>query len=259
MNSKINNLKIKLIVLLMILSSAFIFVGCNQATNKGTKIDTVVDYEWSYQREFIDEHDSDMVIDGVLDEERWQGQQYLTHKENGVEMSFTTVFTKYGLYIGAKVKDSAMKWNGRFNFAGFWQSTSNNSAFGFKIQGADVTEEHATNVFNFFVDAKNAASRNQTHFEAKSTTNGNIDERTATEMTSELFVSWDALNIEIEEGKDYPDYVRIYTAYRSVYDVDSSNNNCILNNTEDFTNKNEKSTDKDIIFASDIFKLSCVV
>ena len=151
MNSKIKNLKVKLIVLLMILSSAFIFVGCNQTTSKGKKIDTVVDYEWSYQKEFIDEHDSDMVIDGVLDEARWQGQQYLTHKENGVEMSFTTVFTKYGLYVGAKVKDPAMKWNGRFNFAGFWQSTSNNSAFAFKIQGPDVTEEHATNVFNFFV------------------------------------------------------------------------------------------------------------
>jgi len=173
-------------------------------------------YLWTYDQPFTDEHDADMVIDGVLDEARWQNQHCLTFTQDGVTLQYTTVFTEYGVYIGAKSTGDRLMWKGRFNFAGFWQDTSLNTAFGFKIQGKDVTAEHATTVFNFFIDAKNAASRNQTHFEAASTTDGDVDKGTATSMTAELFVSWKALNIKTTASKPYPDYVRIFPAYRRV-------------------------------------------
>ena len=185
-------------------------------TEEPTEEDTAGKYVWTYNQAFADEHDADMVIDGVLNEEKWQGQHYLEWTEGDVTLRYTTVFTSYGVYIGAHVQDKKIRWKGRFNFAGFWQDSSFNSAFGFKIQGKDVTEEHATTVFNFFIDAKNAASRNQTHFEAASATNGDVDKGTATEMTAELFVSWQALNIKVPATKTSPDYIRIFPAYRHV-------------------------------------------
>lgn len=81
------------------------------------------DYSWSYEQEFTDEHDSDMVIDGKLDESRWTGQKWLTHSENGVTLKYTTVFTKYGLYVGAVADDDDLQWTKRFNF-GMYNSTA---------------------------------------------------------------------------------------------------------------------------------------
>ena len=224
---KFKSKKIILTVLsALLLVCASLFAACNEPNSE--IVDRVENYGWSYEREFVDEHDADMTIDGVLNEARWQGKNYLTFTEKGITMSYTATFTRYGVYVGATMTGDKMVFRGRYNFAGFWQSTTTNSAFGFKIQGANVVEEHATTVFNFFVDSKNAASRNQTHFEAKATTNGTPSqtksESTATAMTAELFVSWDALNIEIEEDKDYPDYVRIYPAYRYVESYQSANN-----------------------------------
>ena len=66
------------------------------------KYDFETQYDWQYVKEFTDEIDSDMKIDGALDESRWQGKKYLTHVQNGVEMRYTTSFSEKGLYIGAK-------------------------------------------------------------------------------------------------------------------------------------------------------------
>ena len=163
-----------------------------------------------------------MTIDGELNEERWQGQQYLTHVQDGVTVNYTTVFTEKGLYIGAKAQDPDMKWNARFNFSGTNQNPAN-SAFWFNIKGPDVQDGHAMRAFNFFVDAFDSASRNQTRFEAKAKTNGDIMKFEATEMTAELFVSWDALNIDVEDG--LPEFVRIIPYYRHVKNVADAGEN----------------------------------
>ena len=216
----------KLLLCLLALSLvAALLTGCKSKSEEPEEEEAAGAYHWTYDQAFTDEHDADMVIDGVLNEERWQDQHYLTFTEAGVTMRYTTVFTEYGVYIGATAEGDRIRWKGRFNFSGFWQDTSLNSAFGFKIQGKDVTEEHATSVFNFFIDAKNAASRNQTHFEAKATTDGDVDAGTANAMTAELFVSWQALNIKIPKGKSYPDYVRIFPAFRHVVSTSTSPNN----------------------------------
>lgn len=217
-------LKKGLLCLLALSLIAALLTGCKSKSEEPEE-EAAGAYHWTYDQEFTDEHDADMVIDGVLDEARWQDQHYLTFTEDGVTMKYTTVFTEYGVYIGAVAEDTRIRWRGRFNFSGFWQDTSLNSAFGFKIQGKDVTEEHATSVFNFFVDAKNAASRNQTHFEAKATTDGDVDKGTARTMTAELFVSWSALNVKIPKNKSYPDYIRIFPAYRHVVGTTVSTNN----------------------------------
>lgn len=121
------------------------------------------DYEWKYEKEFTDEHDADMTIDGALNEQRWQGQQYLTHVQDGVTVNYTAVFTEKGLYVGAKAQDPDMKWNARFNFSST-NANPANSAFWFNIKGPDVQDGHAMRAFNFFIDAFDSASRNPDAF-----------------------------------------------------------------------------------------------
>ena len=210
--------KLSIIFLALALCVTAVFVTACGGKKTGEKSD----YEWKYEKEFTDEHDADMTIDGALNEERWQGQQYLTHVQDGVTVNYTTVFTEKGLYIGAKAQDPDMKWNARFNFSNF-NGNPANSAFWFNIKGPDVQDGHAMRAFNFFIDAFDSASRNQTRFEAKSKVNGDIMKFEATEMTAELFVSWDALNIDVSDG--LPGFVRIIPYYRHVKAVGDAGEN----------------------------------
>ena len=210
--------KLSIIFLALALCVTAVFVTACGGKKTGEKSD----YEWKYEKEFTDEHDADMTIDGALNEERWQGQQYLTHVQDGVTVNYTTVFTEKGLYVGAKAQDPDMKWNARFNFSST-NANPANSAFWFNIKGSDVQDGHAMRAFNFFVDAFDSASRNQTRFEAKSKVNGDIMKFEATEMTAELFVSWDALNIDTTDG--LPEFVRIIPYYRHVKAVGDAGEN----------------------------------
>ncbi|HCS95152.1 MAG TPA: hypothetical protein DIV38_05405 [Clostridiales bacterium] len=210
--------KLSIIFLALALCVTAVFVTACGGKKTGEKSD----YEWKYEKEFTDEHDADMTIDGALNEERWQGQQYLTHVQDGVTVNYTAVFTEKGLYIGAKAQDPDMKWNARFNFSST-NANPANSAFWFNIKGPDVQDGHAMRAFNFFIDAFDSASRNQTRFEAKSKVNGDIMKFEATEMTAELFVSWDALNIDTTDG--LPEFVRIIPYYRHVKAVGDAGEN----------------------------------
>ena len=210
--------KLSIIFLALALCVTAVFVTACGGKKTGEKSD----YEWKYEKEFTDEHDADMTIDGALNEQRWQGQQYLTHVQDGVTVNYTTVFTEKGLYVGAKAQDPDMKWNARFNFSST-NANPANSAFWFNIKGPDVQDGHAMRAFNFFVDAFDSASRNQTRFEAKSKVNGDIMKFEATEMTAELFVSWDALNIDTTDG--LPEFVRIIPYYRHVKAVGDAGEN----------------------------------
>lgn len=214
------SLKISLIAILSALT-----LGCFTLGACGGGSTEVDPYDWTYQKEFVDPHDADMTIDGVLDEARWEGQKYLHHEQDGVILDYTTVMTEYGLYIGAKVQDPDMQWNARFNFSANAGTKANNSALWFRILGADVIEYHAMSVFNFYVDPKDKASRNQTHFDAKAVTNGDVDKQEATEMTAELFVSWEALHIDVSDFENgYPDYVFVNPHYRHIVRPNSADN-----------------------------------
>jgi len=140
-------------------------------------------------------------------------------------MRYTTSFSEKGLYIGAIVKDDSLTWNARFNFS---STTSNpvNSAFWFNVKGPFVRDAHSMRSFNFYVDAFDKASRNQTRFDAASVVNDDIMSGRASEMTAELFVSWDALNIDTNEG--LPEYVRIIPSYRYVKSASDAGENAWL-------------------------------
>lgn len=210
-----------LLSLILTLSACLFAAACDSCDSCNDE--ETAKYEWTYVQEFVDECDEDMKIDGVLDEARWQNKHYLLHAEEGVELAYTTIFTQKGVYIGAKATDPKMKWTARFNFSHFTGNKALNSAFWFQICGPDVADGHAMRLFNFFVDAFDKASRNQTRFAAEAKLNGDILKGEATEMTVEFFASWDALNIELGENGELPEFVYLVPSYRYVLEADSSN------------------------------------
>ena len=203
------------------LALTFVVGGC-----KSKEVTSEYTYDWTYAQEFVDEYDSDMKIDGVIDEARWQDKHWLYHGEDEVKLAYTTAFSEKGVYIAAKVEDDELRWNARFNFSHWRGAGSLNSSFWFLVAGPDVVDGHSMRQFNFFVDAFDRASRNQTRFAAEATTNGDIMAREATEMTVEMFVSWDALNIELGENGEYPEFIYITPTYRYVVE---NNKACVDN------------------------------
>ena len=217
---------------LWIVALAFSASLCMLSACKDKKLEAVKDYEWTYNPEFQDECDEDMTIDGVLDEARWEGRDWLTHAQGGVAVQYTTLFTEKGLYIGAIAKDEDIQWNSRLNM-GYYNSYLNdgvmnadNSTFWFRVSAENEKDYHTFTAYNFFMDAKDRASRNQTRFQAKTALNGALGE--ANEMTAELFVTWEALHMEIPEGAEFPQAVRICPAYRYVKEENSGENKWIL-------------------------------
>ena len=94
-------------------------------SDSGSSIGGTPNYEWAYSPTMGDPCDQDMVIDGVLDEGRWQHQQKLEHEEKGVKMTYTTIFTQKGLYVGATAQDSEIGYTDRLRYedqSSFWFS-----------------------------------------------------------------------------------------------------------------------------------------
>ena len=221
-----SRLRKNLILCLLIVIVLSVFAACGKKDEVNNSYNDI--YDWVYEQEFVDEHDPDMIIDGNLSEARWQGKKWLELEQDGVKLKFTTVMTEYGLYVGGIADDPDLVWNARLNIFA-WTANITNSSFSFFIHGKDVTRVGPFETFSFFFDAYNKRSREQTRFAAKATTydeNGNVVDivkDNPVRMVGEMFVSWDALNIELVDGQ-IPEYVYVVPYYRHVPADDSSGN-----------------------------------
>ena len=209
-----------LALLLAALAVLALFTGC-----KNKNQDKTVDYEnpfdWEYTPEFTGSYDADMQIDGVLDEAVWRTpeRKWMTFSEGDVTVWHTVRFTEKGLYIASRAKDTNFVWNARFNYSFQAYDKALNSAFAYVIAGGDTDNLQMFSMFDFAVDTHNRCSYEQTRFAAKAVTDQPIDGGEATEMTAELFVAWDDLNIGVDPESGMPENVRIIPYYRHIGSV----------------------------------------
>lgn len=206
-----------LIITLSLACTLTLCGGVFTACGGDRKIDVIESddgYEWKYNQAFADETDADMKIDGKLNESRWTDKNWLTHREQNVEMRYTTSFSEKGLYIAAEAKDARMQWNDTRAFM-------NNSSFFFYVISNEATEYHAFDCLGFYVDELHSACRQQTRFSAKA---NRTEEGGTPTLTAEFFASWEALNYEVNEETGMPDEVRFIPAYRYVVGVGSQEN-----------------------------------
>ncbi len=192
-------------VILTILCAIFVLCLFTACSSKNIEVDEVK-YDWTYSPTMSDKCDDNVIIDGVLNDEIWNGKKQLVHSVDEMTMKITTAFTQKGLYIGATVEDPYIKWTSRMNNLG-------NSCFWFSVKNSDVTYEVATKVFNIYVDGKNAWNMNGIKCVAKGKTNKDYDSN-PNSLSVEVFVSWDSLNIKLGPNGEFPEYIRINPHYR---------------------------------------------
>ena len=197
--------KYLIISVLICAFAACVFAACSGKA-KEKEVDN--EYKWSYSPAMSEACDDDMKIDGVLDEERWQDKKALVHSDRGITMTVKTAFSEKGVYIGATAEDENITYTSRMNY-------QNNSGFWFSVKREDVTYAIGTEVFDFYVDGKTASNMNDIRFNAKGATNKPYSEKPNV-LTAELFVTWDALNIELGENGELPDCIRINPHYRYI-------------------------------------------
>jgi hypothetical protein len=104
---KLQKTRLLVLVVHMMLVSILI-VGCSGRSIKGLpdySFENIEIPDYKYEERWL-ESDKNMVIDGKLDEEVWDKQNYLKMNGNGYSCSVTTVFGKKGVYFGIYVDDN---------------------------------------------------------------------------------------------------------------------------------------------------------
>lgn len=172
----------------------------------GSSVDKGKEYEYNYNPIFRDECDDDMKIDGVLDEERWQGKNVFTHVTRGIEIRTTATLTDKGVYIAAVAYDPSIIWYGRLDMR-------NNSCFQIYVALDDAEKAKPFDALRFDVDSKNIRSYNQARFSGASAVVGEVNSGDTFCLTAEIFVSWKALGYE---GEGRPTRVKIDPVYNAV-------------------------------------------
>ena len=207
---------------ILVVLCCLLFVCALAATacgiNKEIEMNIVGDgdaYEWKYVPAFSDECDSDTVIDGKLDETRWQDKKWLYHAEKGVQMRYTTSFSEKGLYFAAEAKDAKLQWNSPRAFM-------KNSSFYIYVISDKAVEYHAFDCYGFYIDEKNSRSRQTARWSAKGLRSEAEDGTPV--LTAELFASWEALNYTVDETTGMPEKIRCVPQYRYVESVASADN-----------------------------------
>ena len=195
-------------------------VGCASNTTKGE------DYNWNYNKPFFAEADDFMSVDGVLDEEKWQGQNKMEHTSDGITFTATTVFTEKGLYLGLQAFDKNIQWYTRNEFG-------SNSSFGIKIvktgeptYNVQGWYEHPNRNNYYNIDAKTSRSYRETQYNAAAVVDGELNSGETKSLTAELFVPWESLHYSEEElGENgYPDDVQIFVSYMKIVAERSGDN-----------------------------------
>lgn len=198
-------MKKKLNKFALLLTSLSMLSGCRMELIAPT----LDDYVYNYEEVFQDSYDPDMKIDGVLDESRWSNTDYLHFSEYDCDLSVTTFFTVYGIYIGGKAIDREMAYYGRFDM-------KNNSGFDIHLARKEQTLMQRSEIMRLQVDAKDRKSYYQDRFAGATKVDGVLNSGTECTMTFEMFVSWKEFGIEVINKYDLPSLVRMMPTYRYI-------------------------------------------
>ncbi len=166
------------------------------------------DYEYVYNQEFVDEHDPFMTIDGLLDEEVWQNQNYLSYSSSDIDFSYSTLLTEKGVYISAQAVDPNIFYYGRFDM-------HHNSGFTIYVLARENKDYKTHPMYRLRLETDSAGDRRsytQVRFNAATQVEWEEGSTVSGTMTSEFFVSWEALRVDTSNG--IPDDILIEPVYR---------------------------------------------
>lgn len=205
-----------------VISSACCLLGLASCQGEDLLNVQLPQYEAVSTSVFEDTYDRENVkLDGVLDDACWEGKKWLYHKgneEQNVRVEYTTAFDEYGVYFAGVAYDPDITWYGSYD-------VENNSGFSLYLMLADNTEKRNTAIMRLHVDAYDRKSHFQSRFSAGTKVEGEIDSGESVSMTTEMFVSWKALNLTTKDTlpeEEIPEAVKIEPVYRKRITYDGS-------------------------------------
>lgn len=177
--------------------------------------------ENSYQPEYHSycsyEHDKDIRIDGVLDEDVWKDKKWFSNTffsstEGGMPaMKVTGFTTEYGVYIASTVTDDNLVNDGQ-------RSPVKNSNWEFYLSSNQVGENKANDGlyrYQFNIDMVGDTYTLFPNYDRAIVVDGELNSGNTKGATLEMFVPWETIGIDPSEG--IPNEFRLMPAYRAVF------------------------------------------
>ncbi len=169
------------------------------------------------------EQSPDVVIDGVLDEEVWQGKgwfknTYLANSTGNMpKMELTGFPTEYGVYIASVAYDQNLTSDGE-------RMPSINTNWELYLCACDVGEDLFSSENNgewsmkrIYIDLFAAANSYHTNIDRAVVVEGELNSGATTKATMELFVPWEVLDVDTTKG--IPESFGVLPCYRGVLSV----------------------------------------
>ncbi|MBE6925963.1 MAG: hypothetical protein E7461_03875 [Ruminococcaceae bacterium] len=202
--------KMVLAGIMAVLTCVTLLLGC-------TTGDNIAPAEKWYSKDFggfsTRPQDPRMTIDGVLDEELWEGKDWFQnaflHDVNGVYPKFrvTGFPTEYGIYVAAVTDDTNIICNGQ-------RATSVQSVFQFEITADPVGEYRVDDglyktKYNF--DMRGDVYTRNPNVDREVVVNGEVNSGNTQGATLEFFIAWEDMNVDISKG--IPEEFRMQCTY----------------------------------------------
>lgn len=201
----------------LILAGYGIFLLSNR-----TDTETIAKVEHTYDADYHSfcsyEHDKDMDIDGVLEEDVWKNKNWYTNtylaNTNGTmpTLKVTGFSTEYGVYIASVVEDNNLVNDGQ-------RSPSKNSNWELYVSAANVGVEQAndglyTNAFH--IDMRGDVYSRQTNIDRAVVVDGKLNSGETKGATLEVFIPWAVLGVDVTKG--VPTEFRVLPEYRALFE-----------------------------------------
>ncbi len=172
------------------------------------------------------EQSPDIRIDGVLNEEVWQGKQWFSNTflsnatGNMPVLELTGFPTEYGVYIASVVYDQNLTSDGE-------RHPGTNSNWELYISACNVGDdpfsaEHNGNwgIRRIYVDLYGASNTFHNNIDRAVVVEGELNTGMSTKATLELFVPWEVLGVDVSKG--IPETFGVLPCYRAVLQMGGS-------------------------------------
>lgn len=201
-----------LLITVISLTLALCVIACNKTgSNTGESIGVIEgnagEYKDNIGTAYGEKPDLDtVVIDGLIDDELWQGKKWYTQYESTHRVKFqvTTAMSPKGFYLAAACNDNFIYWNG-YNY--FFSNTN----FGFQFYSGNNTyitaDANNTRVTHKYL---NLRTRIFGQYNVPGKGGG---------MAMEFFIPWSELGIDVSKG--LPEYVKILPTYNYASNPDT--------------------------------------
>ena len=175
-------------------------------------------YEYVYSSYYDGENDDFVTIDGKLDEDCWQDKkwytsQFYTDLDDNMPMIASTAFnTEYGVYIGVKIRDNNITYNGMLDL-------TKNSVLEYYFYANKDDEVTRDNDYSqrraFMMDYACDLYSTGERMKRAVVVDGEINSGETKGATFELFIPWAELDIDVSDGI-VPELFFMVPAYRPV-------------------------------------------